>query len=299
MTCSHCRFRRTFFALKALPRIKVTKDPTTVEVSRFLHANSESIVKFCVNKLKSEATGNKIEFLNAGNEDVEVLQSGLTEIKCIIASPGGPAKKPDNLVQISQPIISMDPVAKLHDTFFTLAQNIDLAPHLHNRYSHPNQVKLMQYGGSKLVECCKITPSDVRARTVSVPGYVLNEYMNFKHINEKIFKDLFSSLLKQTIQESSNSNTSHLLLYLEKFASECIDSFYRVLEMIKLAASQDAEGNLLSSPYGRFAMSPTSIFLNISISHGLNHAELHNAKLIPVLSILSKFTCYELILSYI
>ena len=146
----------------------------------------------------------------------------------------------------------------------------------------------------------QVPNSDINFREITPTqqqGHV-NEYMNYTNLDKKIFKDLFNSLLKQTILESSNFDTGNLLLNLENFASECIDSFYRVLKMLKFSASQDTEGNSLSAPYGRFAISPTAIFLNIAVSYGLNHAELNHAKLLPVLSILRKFTGYELMLSY-
>ena len=135
MTCSHCRFRQSFFALRALPRSKIiSNDPRAVKISGLLNLNSEAIVKFCVKKLKFGVTGKK---------NVEVVRSDATEIKCSITKA---TRNSDYLVRINTPVLNMDPVAKLHKTFFTLAQNIDLESHLHNRFSHPNRVKIIQYG---------------------------------------------------------------------------------------------------------------------------------------------------------
>ena len=63
--------------------------------------------------------------LSSSAEDV-------TEIECSVAKI---AKKSDHLVRISKPFIHMDPVAKFHKTFFSMTQNADFEPHLHNRFS--------------------------------------------------------------------------------------------------------------------------------------------------------------------
>ena len=85
---------------------------------------------------------------------------------------------------------------------------------------------------------------------------------------------------------------------LTNFVADCIENFYRLLTYLKFTASENDDGELLS-PYGRLAISKVSVFQNMTLSDGMNHAEFSFTKSMPVLGILNKFSEYELIISYL
>ena len=59
IACAHCRFRKTFFALRSIARTKiVSRDPRSNNISKMLHMNSDMIVGFCVKKLFGEREKN-------------------------------------------------------------------------------------------------------------------------------------------------------------------------------------------------------------------------------------------------
>ena len=176
----------------------------------------------------------------------------------------------------------------------SFSANPCLAPHLHNRFSHPNQFKIMQgnaFTGMSDKHGKQI--STVQLNSISI------EYVNYKRLDTKIFKDLLTAVLKQTIEDFSKSNNKSLIDSLGNFVTDCIDHFYRLLTYLRFTASENKDGELLSAPYGRLAVSKVAVFQNMAVSYGLNHADTSFSKSMPILDILKNFTEYELIVSYL
>lgn len=124
------------------------------------------------------------------------------------------------------------------------------------------------------------------------------EYVEYKRLDKQIFQDLLMSVLGQTMDKFTNFQSKFSTKNLTNFVADCIENFYRLLTYLKFTASENDDGELLS-PYGRLAISKVSVFQNMTLSDGMNHAEFSFTKSMPVLGILNKFSEYELIISYL
>ena len=280
VSCAHCRFRKTFFALKSLGRIK---DET--QVSRILHRNSESIVNYCVEKMKLTTPETSLCQIKTNRQ--ETTQKPSIELAVLSHE----VKREQQILKA--PSFEINPIAELHGTFYSMSQKSEIIPFFHNRNYPGNQLKL--HGN-----CLSgITDANGISLTQNQLSSINTEYINYKRIDKKIFQDLFSTVFKQTILDFSTLNHAILLGSLEQFVIDCVENFYRLLEMLKFSASQNDKGELLASPYGMFAVSKASIFQNITLFNGLNDATAGWSMGMHILDIMKKFDEYQLILSYL
>ena len=81
VTCGHCRFRKTFFILKAIARKKISsKETREKQISDILQVNSDAIVRFCIKRIEERWGDNcvsehLIQKLDAESNDFERLRN--------------------------------------------------------------------------------------------------------------------------------------------------------------------------------------------------------------------------------
>lgn len=190
--------------------------------------------------------------------------------------------------------VFQNPLTELHRTLKNISSNDNLKPFLHNRFEHPKQLKIglaNGFAGMNDKNGNLLSPKQLTS--------ISQEYVKYKRLDKHIFQNLLMSVLGQTMERFTNFQSKFSTENLTNFVADCVQSFYRLLTYLKFTASENNDGELLSAPHGRLAISKLSVFQNMTLSDGMNHAEFSFMKTMPVLGILNKFSEYQLIISYL